>query len=142
MGPSYICPETCRLSTGRGEAGLGPPGVLEGTSMAGRQCWFPGVPGRLVQGEAWACSCTAGQATIIQLPLPGRLGGGKTCGGGCQAEVSLVPGIAGKCSLPGSSQLPELVRGSGMPSAELESTLQHLVGKVALALMGWEDPLA
>lgn len=114
--PSYIWPEACSLSTGRGEAGPGPLGALGGASMAGRQRWFPGAPGRSVAGRGMgSCSCTAGQATITQLPLPGRLGRRKDLWRWLSSEASLFHGIAGKCSLPSSSQLPGLARGLGCP---------------------------
>lgn len=69
----------------------------------------------------------AGQATIIPLPASRQAGEAeRLVAAAVKAKGFLLfPGIAGKCSLPmAGSPASGVGEGSGMPSAEMESTLQ------------------
>lgn len=115
--------------SGRGR--LRPPGRLGGAGMAGRRpgfsvLWRAGRRGKARGLGAPAAAC-AGQATVIQLPAPRQAGEAeRLVAAAVKAKgFSLFPGIAGKCSLPmAGSPASGVGEGSGMPSAEAESTLQ------------------
>lgn len=134
----YIWPPASSLSRGLGEEGSGPLGGWEGRAWqvtAGFLVLLVGRQRRKGQGSWAPAAAFAGQATIIQLPAPRQAGEAeRLVAVAVKAKgFSLFPGIAGKCSLPmAGSPASGVGEGSGMPSAEMESTLQDPGGKAFL----------
>ena len=97
------------------------------------------------QGLRAPTAAFAAQATIIPLPAPRQPGETeRLVAAAVKAKgFSLFPGIAGKCSLPmAGSPASGVGEGSGMPSAEMESTLQDpgRMGR-AVGMEWWQTSL-
>ena len=109
-----------RREAGRGGHGRSAAAGFSVLPLGGRRGKAQGAPG------APAAACAA-QATIIRLSAPRQPGEAeRLVAAAVKAKgFSLFPGTAGKCSLPmAGSPASGVGEGSGMPSAEMESTLQ------------------